>query len=93
MLERKVWPIFAWISGVIWAVAFALAWVSAFIDDRWGDFSAAFVIFGAFAGLGTVGLALSDVTYEKKPRGWRKERRRVEREAYIRRLEQELLND
>lgn len=27
------------------------------------------------------------------PRGWRKERRRAEKEAYVRRLEQELLNE
>lgn len=89
-MERKVWPIWAWISGVLVAISLTLGWVTVFVDHRWEGFTIAFVCLGIWAGSGTVGMAISEVTYEKKPRGWRKERRWAEKEAYVRQLEREL---
>lgn len=93
MLKRKVWPIFAWISGALVALNLALMGIAIFADSRFGWFLIPGVF---FAGLSVV--LMSDAydnseVYEKKPRGWRKERRRAEKEAYVSRLEQELLND
>lgn len=91
MLKRKVWPIWACISAVLVALNLSLMSVSIFGDGRF----AWFLIPGISINLASfIAWALfGEDTYEKKPRGWRKERRRAEKEAYVRLLEQELLDD
>lgn len=91
MLERKVWPIFAWITGSLFISMLALIWAVSFVDDRWGGFLSANVFILLASGVATLAFAYMDVTYTKRPRGWRKLRREAERQAYIERLERELL--
>ena len=93
MLKRKVWPIFACVSGVLVALNLTLMGIAIFADDRFGWFLIPGIIFTIASCVATGATAEDGDTYERKPRGWRKERRRAEREAYVRRLEQELLND
>lgn len=93
MLERKVWPIFAWISGALFAVMLGTIYLYSFVDEQWKVFMGVAMMLFATSVCVTVPVAIEGVTYEKKPRGWRKERRRAEKEAYVRRLEQELFND
>ena len=91
LLRRPVWPIFAWISGGLFVSMLALIWAVSFVDDRWGGFLAVNVISLIAAAIATVGFAGEGDTYTKRPRGWRKLRREAERQAYIERLERELL--
>lgn len=91
VLERKVWPIFAWISGVLFAATLLLTWAASFVDNRWGGFLAVNVIMLTAATIATAGFAVEGDTYTRRPRGWRKLRREAERQAYIERLERELL--
>lgn len=91
VLERKVWPTFAWISGGLFLSMLALIWAVSFVDSRWGGFlsvNLALLIAGTIC---TGGCVADGNTYRKRPRGWRKLRREAEREAYIRQLERELL--
>ena len=92
-MKRKVWPIFAWISGAIWVFTLALVWVTSFVDGRWDGIAWMVGMIAFFSTPVAPICAAEGYTFEKKPRGWRKERRRAEKEAYIRRLEQELLNE
>lgn len=91
VLKRKVWPIFAWITGGSLASMLALIWAVSFVDDRWGGFLIASILLLIVSAICTGTTAADDVTYTKKPRGWRKLRREAEREAYIKKLERELL--
>ncbi len=91
VLERKVWPIFAWITGGLFLSMLALIWAVSFVDGRWAGFLFANVIFLFASAICTVLSADAGVTYRKRLRGWRKRRREAEREAYIRQLERELL--
>lgn len=93
MMERKVWPIFAWISGVLFVTMLGTIYLYSFVDDQWKGFMFVAIMLFAMSACVTAPVAVEGVTYEKKPRGWRKERRRAEKEAYVRRLEQELLDD
>ena len=91
VLKRKVWPIFAWISGGLFVSMLALIWAVSFVDDRWGGFLAVNVISLLASTVALAGFAGDGETYTAKPRGWRKLRREAERQAYIERLERELL--
>ena len=91
MLERKVWPIFAWITGSLFISMLALIWAVSFVDDRWGGFLAVNVISLIAATVATAGSAADGNTYTKRPRGWRRLRREAERRAYVEQLERELL--
>ena len=89
--ERPVWPIFAWISGGLLVSTLTLTWAVSFVDGRWEAFLAVntLLLLTSLIPLGVC--LLEDMTYTKKPRGWRKLRREAERQAYIERLERELL--
>ena len=91
VLKRKVWPIFAWITGGLLASTLALIWAVSFVDDRWGGFLTVSILFLIASVICTGITAADDVTYWKRPRGWRRLRREAEREAYIKKLERELL--
>ena len=91
VLKRKVWPIFAWISGGLFTSMLALIWATSFVDNRWGGFLAVNVISLMASTIATAGFAAEGNTYTKRPRGWRKLRWEAERQAYIERLERELL--
>ena len=91
VLDRKVWPIFAWITGGLFLSMLALIWAVSFVDERWGGFLAVNVISLIVATVATAGFAADGNTYTKRPRGGRRLRREAERQAYIERLERELL--
>lgn len=91
VLEREVWPIFAWITGGLFPSMLALIWAVSFVDERWAGFffTNALLLVSSAICAGTT--AIEGVTYMKKPRGWRRLRREAERRAYIEQLERELL--
>lgn len=91
LLDRPVWPIFAWISGGLFASMLAPIWAVSFVDNRWEGFLVVNVLALLASVVTTFAFAVEGTTYTKRPRGWRKLRREAERQAYIERLERELL--
>jgi len=87
--KRYVWPILAWITGGLLALVSWLGYLTEFVDERWEDFVISATILVIFSAAGTISAGVSQLTYTKKPRGWRKLRRDAEREAYIKQLEKE----
>lgn len=68
----------------------AISGVGIFVDERimYFDWFSVPVLFGFLIAWAITGT--TELTYLKKPRGWRKDRRQREREAYIEQLEREL---
>lgn len=85
--ERPVWPILAWVSGALLVAMLGMIYLVSFVDGRWAGFL--FINILAFVPTTASIFLLGDVTYKRKPRGWRKLRRDRERQAYIEQLERE----
>lgn len=87
--KRYVWPIFAWLSGGMFASLLVTIFLTAFVDGRWWPFILVSSIASVVCVIVTAVAASEGATYTMKPRGWRKLRRDAEREAYIKQLEKE----
>lgn len=88
-----MWPLMFTIPALFIVAAVWLGYLTAFVDDRWGDLAQGAVFLAAFAFVAPVVAGAAEARIplpSRKPRGWRKIRREKEEEAYIQRLEKEL---